>query len=267
VNCLKKLNTSFIVQIQKATEKHIRLGRPIEVFLPITPVVDGTLLPYHWIDALTSGNWNQVPLIIGTTSEDALLFVYKAIHVTLRESEYLAILGFIFEFQAFNVGDIYKPTFFGDNRPIMSACGTDYIFTCATRKFLNLTQSYKVPVYLYQWNHALSFDAWGPNYPYCVGRVCHASEVPLEFLPPYLFHFYNLTKDEIKLSKEMQAYWTNFGRYGDPNAGKQPGLLNWPKFDSKLQSIIFQTPNNIIQSGLMKSICDFWDKEGYHFGW
>jgi hypothetical protein len=78
--------------------------------------------------------------------------------------EYSAILAVIYELQAFKVGEIYSPSLLGDNRPVMSyavrfitfllllssTLGTDYIFTCSTRKFVNLTSSFKYPIYLYQ---------------------------------------------------------------------------------------------------------------------
>jgi len=232
---------------------------------------------------MSTGSWNQVPLLIGSTPEDALLFIFKAVKNKLHFIEYIAALTIIFETEAVSVADIYSPTFFGDNRGIMSVLGTDYVWTCSSRHLLNLTQqsnrlqskqqviSSKYPVYHYVWNHALSFDAWGPNYSFCEGHVCHASELPLEFFPPFLTKVYNVTPAEVKLSQEMQAYWTNFAKYGDPNGSPRQELkklLKWPQWNpSSLESIHFQTPDNIIISGFQKSVCDFWDSKGYHFGW
>ena len=31
------------------------------------------------------------------------------------------------------------------------------------------------PTYMYKFNHDLSFDCWGPDYAFCVGKVCHGS--------------------------------------------------------------------------------------------
>jgi carboxylesterase type B len=51
-----------------------------------------------------------------------------------------------------------------DTRPILSNLGTDYILACSTRKIAQAMANNGAPTYLYEFDHVLSFDAWGPRY-------------------------------------------------------------------------------------------------------
>jgi len=40
---------------QNAVKNHFNLFRPIEIFLPFVPTVDGTTIPFHFFDAIKKG--------------------------------------------------------------------------------------------------------------------------------------------------------------------------------------------------------------------
>ena len=48
----------------------------------------------------------------------------------------------------------------------------------------------------------------GPDYAYCVGQVCHGSELPFVFnkVEPY----YEFDDEEQQLANDMATFWTNF---------------------------------------------------------
>lgn len=54
------------------------------------------------------------------------------------------------------------------------------------------------------------------------------------------------TPDELQLSHEMMAYWTNFAKDGNPNGGN---LTKWPKYSN--QFISFDTPTNKVHNILL----------------
>jgi carboxylesterase type B len=90
-------------------------------------------------NALSSGSFNKVPVMIGTVSEEALLFIYKADpNKKINDAEYIAALGYLFTSDAAKVLVEYPPTpIVGDKRPALGVLGTDYIFTCPTRYVMN----------------------------------------------------------------------------------------------------------------------------------
>jgi carboxylesterase type B len=53
---------------------------------------------------------------------------------------------------------------------------TDLLFDCALRN-ITAGQGTGATMFVYQFTHKASFDCWGPDYAYCVGRVCHGMEV------------------------------------------------------------------------------------------
>jgi carboxylesterase type B len=108
--------------------------------------------------------------------------------------------------------DLYGHKADGDQRPLFSRLGTDYIFMCPSRSAAWAVAATH-PAYLYRFNHTLSFPgAWGPRFWYCdEGVVCHGSEVP------FVFHShapFDWTPEEEMLSRRMVAYWTNFAKFG-----------------------------------------------------
>jgi para-nitrobenzyl esterase len=58
-----------------------------------------------------------------------------------------------------------------------------------------------------------------------------------------------LAAEDQKLSEQVQAYWTNFARTGDPNG---EGLPAWPKFTVKSQDYLAFTDNGAVAKASMR---------------
>ena len=124
--------------------------------------------------------------------------------------------------------------------------------------------------YIYRFKHILSFDAWGPNYTFCVGVVCHGSELPFVFS---VWSFideqgkdveYYPTSSELALATDISDAWSNFMNSHNPNTGLS--TLTFPEYkaiEDKL--IILDIPGSEIQQNVRSSYCDFWDSVGYFF--
>lgn len=263
IDCLRRLNSSVIISTQKKM-KHIDLDNLIQAVLPLTPMVDGKLIPMRWEQALTSGAWNKVPLIIGSTSAEGRLFVYEALKGKLGSVLYSSVLGLLFKGDAINVIGKYPPVPFLDNKDLFAELVTDYLFACPTRHLLDLLQPSQNIVYNYVFTHAQKYNGWGPEFQYCYGYPCHASDLVFEF-DPLPGQLWNFTQPEQTLSRQMMSYYTNFMRNGDPNVGLAVPA-QWPRWSPQSKNSLFFQTNLNVTTNYNNVNCNFWDRIGYNHG-
>jgi len=259
--CLREQNVSTLLAAQNKTV-YADWDTLIQVMLPLTPVVGGSDIPLGWDEAMKIGRWNAVPLIIGSTSEDGLMFIYSLSKGSLNSFFYGSIVALLWKQNASKVLSQYSPDLFGDNKELLSQLTTDFIFTCPANYFVTqLQNASSTPVFRYIWNNAISQKGmWGPKYKYCEGRVCHGSELVYEF-DPKSAHF-NMTKNEQFLSSEMMRYFSNFARNGDPSIGR--GNTQWPAWNaSNKLSMSLETPYPKVVNSYRGAQCAFWDSIGY----
>ncbi|KAL9644928.1 hypothetical protein ABK040_004422 [Willaertia magna] len=268
-NCLKEVDINTIVKYSDEVENSISITHPLTMFMPWTPVIDGVELFEQPLDAFANGHFPQMPMIMGTCADEGVMFVYLALSSSINSLEYNAGALAIFHFDGVKVLGRYKSQS-GDNRPILASLATDYVFTAPTRNALeSITKYQNYPVYLYQFNHSLSFgnEAWNPKYPFCIGKVCHGSEMPFLFNSPQFMNI-QMTSNEEVLSNSIISYWTNFVQTGNPNVGYNKVDVNWSTWNStQLWSMEFTTPKNYMTRDLKKKESDFWDSLGYNFGY
>jgi para-nitrobenzyl esterase len=108
--------------------------------------------------------------------------------------------------------------------------------------------SRNLPVYEYQFDHPVA------------GRPAtqHSAELPFVFgnLLPGGFLGGPFTDADRKTSNDVQQYWTNFAKTGDPNG---PGLAKWPKFDPSARAFLeFAKEGPVVHEGLRRDICQMY---------
>ncbi|XP_065886689.1 crystal protein-like [Dysidea avara] len=230
VSCVKGKSVDAIVDAEtKVLAEIIDYDHPFQIFLQWTPYMDGIEI-------------DEQPL---------------------KHSEKEELLQFqIGSKQSGSVGEeAYPYTMETFTKPI-TTIGTDNPFWCPTRYiaagFANFTS---FPVWVYNFDHAASFEFWAANASYCDGHTCHGEEIAflIHNAPLAGFHY---TKDEEKLSEQIITYWTNFARYGNPNGAN--GNLDWPQYTSYTKSVLrFLTPKNKVED-YRSDFCIFWDQIGYN---
>jgi para-nitrobenzyl esterase len=200
-----------------------------------SPTVDGYVLPQSLASAFTSGAFNQVPVIEGSTHDEWRLFVAQAeatSGVPLSAEAYVptvaANLGVSIA-AATALTAAYPLSAYPSPSVALGAVGTDAVFACNARRAAGLLSQH-VPTYQYEFNDPNAPQLFFPSVSFPTGAY-HAAELP------YLFDFKltappTLTPEQVALSRTMLRYWTQFAETGNPKSAGRPA---WPRYDTTNQ--------------------------------
>ncbi|XP_070541618.1 crystal protein-like [Ptychodera flava] len=269
--CMKTKTVEEILQAQtESATKIINPLRLLELFQAWGPLVGGSDLPKQPVDSFAAGEYNKKPVMIGSTSDEGRLDLFEAYTSAMSKTQYYETIIADFRLRAIEVLAKFPPSDSKDQRDLLSLIGHQYMFFCPERIAARGISTHSGDVYMYVFNHTISFDAWGANYSFCVGHPCHGSELPFLFHSAPLGGF-KFTKGEEVLSRSLMTYWTNFASTGDPNKrgekknSERGDFIEWPKYDNSTnwQYLHFLTPNRIGKNYLDHE-CNFWDFIRYY---
>lgn len=236
------------------------LFQGIKDMLVWSPVIDGGILIEQPLEAALSGKLKK-PVIIGTNTNEALLFVEKAKSglgwKTVSDFDYRLTMDFIFRDHELRkkIYGKYPPNG-KDNTRLISKVLTDYLFTCPN---LDASTHASNGTWSYLFDHVPSFKVW-PLISACADAVCHSAELSFVFHTPE-GRGNKFTPPENALSDLMVEYWTDFAK--DLDMGGKSNA--WPEFMPGSRSLIFVTPVDEIKAGPYNDAdCKFWDGIGYN---
>ncbi|HVT77840.1 MAG TPA: carboxylesterase family protein [Acidimicrobiales bacterium] len=193
------------------------------------PVVDGDVLPYHPLEAYGNGTAASVPMIIGTTRDEAGLFTaMMPMLATLDASALPTMLGFVLGDTA-GTDDLlaaYKASRGADVSPseVFVAALTDQLFRQHSIRLAEAKAERGDPVWMYL------FDWRSPARDGALG-ACHGLELPFVFgtLSSPLGALAGTGAAADALASAVQESWIAFATSGDPET---PSLA-WPQYDAK----------------------------------
>jgi para-nitrobenzyl esterase len=209
-----------------------------EDFAGYRPDIDGQVLTQPIGSALASGQFNRVPVIIGTNRDEWRLFVAQS-ELPPRDgpavttANYRAMIGGTLGVPASAASAIaaeYPLTAYPSPSLALGAVGTDAIFACPALA-AELSLSRYVPTYAYEFHDRGAPQRYLPpaGFPY---GAAHESEVQ------YLFSLSNtrypgpLSPAQQRLAAAMQQDWTSFA------IAAAPAAPSWPRFDRASQQIL-----------------------------
>lgn len=276
VECLRTKSVEEILDAQKNAVR-LDFDNLFLNFLPFAPLVEpGGELPEQPFYSMANGNMVNVPSLQGSMYDEGQLFVYELFTKPMTEAKYKGMIRATFG--AKNYDSIMKMYPFDvvpgstDGREALNVLGTDLLFYCPLR---NMTTGYQkalgkdtIPSFLYRFKHVISFDCWGENYTFCVGKVCHGSELPFVFnvFTDGASVAYTPTTAEVQLTSDLSSAWANFIRTGDPNKGEFKLPVAFPQYDYNQDTlIVLDEPGMTTDSHIRDSYCDFWDSVGYFY--
>lgn len=248
--CLRSLSTQDIIDSSYVTRGPVR-------------VLDGQILTINAGEAIETGQYNSVPLIIGTNRDEFTWFVSFAERATgepLTAEGYVETIENSFGANAPAVLDEYPLEDYPNPSNALAAVQTDSTWGCSSRRIAikPLTEQ-GVPVWTYTFT-----DRTAPFYFPPVSFFYWAAHT-LEL--QYLFEGFRGTAGELnkpfshaqqKLSDDMVSYWTEFARKGDPNSPQTPDWARYMLESDNYQKLDLPAPSPFLGFADQHK-CQFWD--------
>jgi para-nitrobenzyl esterase len=196
--------------------------------LPFLPVVDGTFLPRHPLEAVASGAASSVDLVVGTNRDELTLFALgnPALSGLDEDGVRAWVVNALPGADAAEVVSSYRAAREARNEPttpndIWVAAGSDIVFRWPSLQ-LAAAHGGRSFVYLFEWASPALGGALGSS---------HALELPFVFGAVHIPAVQMLTGSgpEVSLlSDQMQAAWLSFARGGNPS---HEGIGEWPAWE------------------------------------
>ncbi|MEW6185874.1 MAG: carboxylesterase/lipase family protein [Thermodesulfobacteriota bacterium] len=208
---------------------------PTAAGMGFTPVVDGHYLPADPFEPTAAPTAADIPIIIGTTKDEAATFLAAdPRRRKLTEEELRDRLTPSFGDKLDKILGVYKKT-----RP--EASPWDLFIAISSERFrvptLQLAERKAAggpaPVFLYQFNYESDFLGG-------LFKAGHGMEIPFVFDHVDDVPITGTRAGRYELAAAMREAWSAFARSGDPN---HPGLPQWQPFTAeKRQTMIFDIP-------------------------
>jgi para-nitrobenzyl esterase len=241
---LKKLRDLSSAELERATGQGLAFIGPT-----LGVVVDGWIFPESPMESFAAGREQRAGLMLGTNSQElqkpffpmsgGLRDAIKNQYGPLAERA-LAVYG---------LNGTTQPQPDPEFGSVLAQWATDSQFRCGSVAELVWHTKAQNSGYQFQFSRAApGREALGAP---------HGSEVPYVFgtlgvgLNP---RKYDATDQRI--SAEMEEYWTNFAKTGDPNGGTLP---QWPKFNPSERAYLdFTNAGPIARKGLRRQTCNLY---------
>jgi len=271
-NCFLNKTSSEVLTAQLATKPTVPWPNTFMDAYEWSPTIGSDEVPYQALEALESGKYTQVPIMMGTLLEEGVQFVDLLFPSPMTILEYEAAIIAVFGLPAFEILAAYPcpANETSDCRLVMAEIATHKVFACPTRHAARtMSAAASSPqiansIHVYYYDHPLSFPGWGTNFSYCNGHVCHGSELPVLYdsATSYGFQF---QPDEITLATQMEQFWGLFAHGSSGPISIPSSPISWPVYNATGDyTIQLNTPKLAIQQNRLETLCDMWDKIGYN---
>lgn len=260
VECLRSKDSETL---QKANVEMTFPGRKGEAMFTYPPVVDGDFLQDHPQALFMQDKFVKVPAIFGVDTDEGTMFTPNITSFEEMADFFLNNFHVMREEHISQIKDLYpireenpfpnKSIYF----PSAAAALGDVYFVCPALMLSN-GLSRHARTWNYRYNVLTPAD-------YLAGLgVSHTSEVHNVFglgnsdMPVEEFN-----QPDIPFIPILQAYYTSFVRFLDPNAKSVQGSVRWPGFHAEtLQRLVLQSGKSVIESVSDEQLnrCELWWK-------
>jgi para-nitrobenzyl esterase len=246
---LKAMRALPAADLQKATGQGLSFLGPI-----LGVVVDGWVVPKPPFEVFEAGQEHRVDLLLGTNARELTrpFFPVEGLNQGIA-AEFGPLTPRALEVYGVKDGKEAAPDpVFGST---MAQWATDSQFRCGTVAELIWHSRAGNRSYQFQFSRVAPGReavgaAHGSELPYVFGTLSIAgreASAGKGSAPKY-------DATDAAVSAQMQQYWTNFAKTGDPNGGSLP---KWPKFDPAARPYMDLTAQGpAVREGLRREACD-----------
>jgi carboxylesterase type B len=220
--CLRGKTSQQVLQAQQASSPGIR------------PAVGDTAFPTDPATAVPAGNFNRVPVVNGQVHDERRLFVFQLndyVGKPVTAASFEATVRATYPSAADRILAAYPLSAYPTPGIALATLQTD---AASYGRYQLDTQFAKyVPTYSYEFAEESTPQFYsiyrlqqqgGAAASFNFGAT-HVDD--LGYLWTYLGHTLPYSDDELALSDQMIAFWSQFQRTGDPNVTSAPA---WPRF-------------------------------------
>lgn len=245
IGCLRGLTMEELWNATLAVYEDVVGNTDGDIWLPC---VDGTFLPAAPSELVRTGNFTQMPIVLGWARNDAALFKPFAIdtdgdtrnlfgsfypYLSDETFEKLMALYPVSDFPADVVSNHSAEHYRSSQilRDVLFTCPSFYFGHAMAKKYRE-TSSSNIPVYIYEQNQTIlspyleSVDGPGLG-------VIHTSELAYVFgnFTPYEHtwprNLIQPSASDYKLLQQMSRSWSTFATLGQPSLGDKNTLQGW----------------------------------------
>jgi para-nitrobenzyl esterase len=243
VDALRKIPASDLLR---------KLGKLATAWPGFSPDIDGWVIPHPPAEVFAAGNETPIPLLLGTTSREfGISMPLDALRADIAKTD----------------GDLAPQALalygIAGNDP-----GTPDPLYGAPAAQWTADQLFHCPITTEALWHSAAHN---PTFEYELDRPIPGQEAQGAIHSgdlPYVFGYYPKTSNiggnfgavDFHLADQIETYWTNFARTGNPNSA---GLPNWPALDAAHQSFLrFTLDGGIVvaTTPLRGAQCDLYRK-------
>lgn len=215
--CLRNKTVEEILQAQEQAVKEAFSF--FDKFEPWGPVVDDAIVKDQALTALrtyAASSQELKPIIVGYTTEEALLYVRALLTLPVSELTHIFIMNIVLAAIPEEVTKLYPVTNPNDTRDDLSVMFTDAIFRCPNRQWVqSLAAAADNKVWVYKWARPIDVEL-PETFSFCRRRVCHSTEI-LYVFQSFLQMFGEETAEDKMISNKIIDFYINFIKFGDPN--------------------------------------------------
>ena len=204
------------------------------------PHADGYALAGKPIDIIKQGNFNKVPVMVGSNKDEWNIVIAMTPGATLASRK--TITKKLRKALGARVDDIFKMYSYNDYRRPVFLAGAIFADGFGSRAFAAAEEiSPYAPVYMYRFDW--DDEKMGKNLGAFHGLDVLFVFGNMRFKPLLARIVFNkkVRKNAAPLSEKMMSYWSNFAKTGFPNAS---GLVKWPRYTTQRRDRI-HLDNNI----------------------